>query len=258
VPFTLSHPAAAVPLARNGLVLSALVVGSMAPDFPYFIHLSTASQYGHTLPGVFLFCVPAGLVVLWVFHKVLKLPLLTLLPLSYQERLISVLGNFRFSPSRRFLLIILSLVVGAFTHIAWDSFTHPHAWGVHQFPVLNTPIIYTPQGSIRVFKLLQYGSTVTGAALLIYWYLKWFRGTSSHPVNLPMQLSSQFKRRFIILAALSALILAGVNGFRNISSMFSLHNFALHATLAGFSAVIVELIVFSVFWHLVQSKNKPT
>lgn len=258
MPFTLSHPAAVVPLARNGLVLSALVVGSMAPDFPYFIHLSTASQYGHTLSGVFLFCVPAGLVVLWVFHNVLKLPLLTLLPLSYQERLISVVGNFRFSPLRRFFLIILSLVLGAFTHIAWDSFTHPHAWGVHQFPVLNTPIIYTPQGSIRVFKLLQYGSTVTGAALLIYWYLKWFRGTSRHPVNLPVQLSSQFKRRFIILAALSASILAGVNGFRNISTMFNLHDFALHATLAGFSAVIVELIVFSVFWHLVQSKDKPT
>lgn len=258
MPFTLSHPAAVVPLARNGLVLSALVVGSMAPDFPYFIHLSTASQYGHTLSGVFLFCVPAGLVVLWVFHNVLKLPLLTLLPLSYQERLISVVGNFRFSPLRRFFLIILSLVLGAFTHIAWDSFTHPHAWGVHQFPVLNTPIIYTPQGSIRVFKLLQYGSTVTGAALLIYWYLKWFRGTSRHPVNLPVQLSSQFKRRFIILAALSASTLAGVNGFRNISTMFNLHDFALHATLAGFSAVIVELIVFSVFWHLVQSKDKPT
>ncbi len=36
MPWTVSHPAAAAPFARWGLVLSALVVGSMAPDFVYF------------------------------------------------------------------------------------------------------------------------------------------------------------------------------------------------------------------------------
>jgi len=34
MPFTFAHPAAAVPLAQFRLPLSALVVGSMAPDFP--------------------------------------------------------------------------------------------------------------------------------------------------------------------------------------------------------------------------------
>lgn len=259
MPFTLSHPAIAVPLVRHGLVLSALIVGSMAPDFPYFIHLSTASQYGHTLPGVFLFCVPVGLAVLWIFHQVLKLPLLSLLPRSHQERLISVVNKFRFSPSRQLLLIILSLALGAFTHIAWDSFTHPHGWGVQQFPVLSAPVIYTPQGSIMMFKILQHGSTFTGAAFLIYCYVKWFKQTPRQPIYLPVQLSSQFKQRFTIFVGLSASCVAVVNGFRSISTNSSsnwLQSFAVHAVLAGIAAVLVELIAFSVFWHLRKSQDK--
>ncbi|RKZ85433.1 MAG: hypothetical protein DRR19_16380 [Candidatus Parabeggiatoa sp. nov. 1] len=63
MPFTLSHPAAAVPLARGGLVLSALVVGSMSPDFLYFLCLSTQYQFGHTFIGVFVFDIPTGLTV---------------------------------------------------------------------------------------------------------------------------------------------------------------------------------------------------
>ncbi len=64
MPFTLAHPAAAAPLRRFGLVLSALVVGSMAPDFPYFLPGLPQDKFGHTLAGVFWFCVPAGLAVL--------------------------------------------------------------------------------------------------------------------------------------------------------------------------------------------------
>ncbi len=51
MPLTLSHPAAIIPLARQGLVFSALVVDSISPDFLYFINLSPRGQFGHTLPG---------------------------------------------------------------------------------------------------------------------------------------------------------------------------------------------------------------
>src|SRR5581483_12465816 len=50
VPFTLAHPAAVLPLRRRGLVFSALVVGSMAPDFEYFFGLKR--PISHTMPGI--------------------------------------------------------------------------------------------------------------------------------------------------------------------------------------------------------------
>ncbi|MEI5672079.1 MULTISPECIES: DUF4184 family protein [unclassified Nocardioides] len=37
MPFTLVHPAAVLPLVRTPLVPSALVLGSVAPDLPYFV-----------------------------------------------------------------------------------------------------------------------------------------------------------------------------------------------------------------------------
>src|SRR5437762_1241430 len=141
MPFTLSHPAAAVPLARLGLPLSALVVGSMAPDFPYFLNVAKHSHYGHTLPGIFCFCVPAGLVALWLFHRVLKLPLLSLLPTAHQARLCAAATAFRFGPARNFALILLGLLIGTLTHVAWDSVTHEHGWTVRHLPILTGPVV---------------------------------------------------------------------------------------------------------------------
>ena len=92
MPFTLAHPATVLALARTRLVFSALVIGSMAPDFPYLLALSTRAQFGHTLSGVFTFCLPAGLTVFWLFHRYLKAPLLARLPASHQECLRGVAG----------------------------------------------------------------------------------------------------------------------------------------------------------------------
>ena len=44
MPFTLSHPAAVVPLTRRGLVLSALVVGSMTIDIAELLIFSAFWQ----------------------------------------------------------------------------------------------------------------------------------------------------------------------------------------------------------------------
>lgn len=144
MPFTLSHPAASVPLARRGLVLSALVVGSMAPDFQYLFPVLPGSTYSHSFAGVFLFSVPMGLIALWLFHAILKQPLLSLLPTSHQRHLTLVAQGFSFGPPRRFALILTSLALGALTHIAWDSFTHTQGWMVQHIDILRLPIIEAP------------------------------------------------------------------------------------------------------------------
>lgn len=69
IPFTCSHPALIIPLRWYGFVLSALIIGSMAPDFEYFIRFSTTRTISHTIPGVFTFCLPAGFIVFLLYHK---------------------------------------------------------------------------------------------------------------------------------------------------------------------------------------------
>src|SRR4051812_20670876 len=110
MPFTFSHAAAAYPFRRTRLVLSAVIIGSMAPDFEYFLHGRMTSRWSHNLHGAFEFSLPASLVVLAIFHWILKRPVLTLFPRALQERV--VLEPFPFWPLSRFLMIAFSTLVG--------------------------------------------------------------------------------------------------------------------------------------------------
>ncbi|SEP14833.1 DUF4184 family protein [Paenibacillus sp. OV219] len=57
MPFTFAHPAYALPLKFiNPRYLSAtgLVLGSMAPDFEYFLTLEPHQTIGHSFSGLFV------------------------------------------------------------------------------------------------------------------------------------------------------------------------------------------------------------
>jgi hypothetical protein len=252
MPFTFSHPAAVVPLARRGLLLSPLIVGSMAPDFPYFLQLSTASMYGHTLPGVFPFCIPAGLAALWVFHGVLEMPLLSLLPDGPHERLAGLAGNFRFGPWNRFLMVVFCLLVGALSHIAWDSFTHAEGWMVQRLPSLRVPIIHIAGETIRIYKMLQHGSTVGGLALLVYWYLRWYRTAPSPQVCPSRRFSTATRRTLAVSLVAIPSTVAVVYGLLTLvpaSSLEILRQFAGHAVLFGGVCGMIEVVLYGIWWH---------
>ena len=52
MPFTLSHPAAVIPLRRWG-IFSALIIGSIMPDSVYFLpFMDEHDRFAHTLPGI--------------------------------------------------------------------------------------------------------------------------------------------------------------------------------------------------------------
>src|SRR5262245_59833653 len=135
MPFTLAHPAAIISL-RKYLPLSRLVLGSMSPDFEYMLRLTAISEFSHTLSGLLYFCVPIGILFLWLFHYSAKPLLLLLLPFSLRQRL-KPYSDFNFWPAGRFALILLAVLIGAFTHIAWDSLTHEYGWTVQRWSILQ-------------------------------------------------------------------------------------------------------------------------
>lgn len=251
MPFTLSHPAATIPLARRGLVLSALVVGSMTPDFGYFLPL-LSSGYSHTLPGTVFVCVPAGLVTLWLFHVLVKYPLLSLSPENHQARLIPLAKNFSFWPARRMILIIASLWIGALTHVVWDAFTHFKGWAVKRLPILNFSLITLPQHSLKIYKLLQHGSTIVGIVLLCYGYVTWYKRTQ------PQRILSSYpflgsRRKLVFSLVIVAAILAASYGLRGIAlpiSFDSFRSFIFRGVVVGISALSIEMLAFSLIWHL--------
>ncbi|AIK36171.1 hypothetical protein BG07_3819 [Bacillus pseudomycoides] len=50
MPFTFAHPAAVIPFCKKQRYVSvtALVLGSMVPDFEYFLHFRPYGVIGHT------------------------------------------------------------------------------------------------------------------------------------------------------------------------------------------------------------------
>jgi hypothetical protein len=202
MPFTLAHPAIVVPLARRfpaSMMLSGLVVGSMSPDFEYFVALRPVRTISHDLAGIPLLDVPSGLAVLVLFEYVMKRPMALLLPKEVRGRVLPSCKPLPLVPAGRTLAILLSLAVGAFSHIAWDSLTHEHGWVVERVPAFAASLGQGP----RVYKVLQHGSTVVGLSLLAYWSLGWLRRQA--PAAEPVEAGMTDGLRVAILSSLLVL-----------------------------------------------------
>jgi len=261
VPFTLSHPAAVIPFARRPFVLSALVIGSMSPDFEMFLTLSNNATFAHSVRGLFLFCLPAGLTALFLFHSCFKKPLLSLLPLAVAERLQPSKKEFEFAPLRQFVLILLSIFIGAASHVIWDSFTHQHGWFVERVAFLQSALLETRYGSLRVYKLLQHASTIFGAAVIGWWLLKWFKNSRPGAAELEVKLPEKTKAILVFaMLAVAGLSAAAYGLYRETawSSFRAFRFFVGHAAIGGMTFIFIELAVFSALWHVVARKRLKT
>ena len=175
MPFTFAHPAAVLWGARwhrAGAPFSAFVIGSMSPDFEYFLRLRTVSVYSHTVPGILSFCLPVGLVV-YLLHRWIVAPALySNLPRAVRERLTESPCNG--SLPRLLLLISAAIMIGAATHILWDGFTHGHGYFVRGSNSLESRFMGLP-----VYKFLQHGSTFLGFGIMAFWCYRQPRVRSS-------------------------------------------------------------------------------
>jgi hypothetical protein len=159
MPFTPAHIAAVLPIAalsRRTLPFSALVIGSMIPDLPLFVPFSPSYVDTHSISGIFTVCTPLGLVCLVIFRCLLKRPLFALLPDAARRRCAHV-SRPSIEPTVSFFAAsAVALVIGAATHIFWDSFTHAGRWGTTVFPILNESRIFFGRVNLKLCDALQY------------------------------------------------------------------------------------------------------
>jgi membrane-bound metal-dependent hydrolase YbcI (DUF457 family) len=212
MPFTLSHPAAALPFLRTRLIPSALVIGSMVPDFEYFLRLSPKGGFGHTLPGVFLFDLPVAFISLWLFHAFLKEPLYSWLPLSVQQRISLDPSSSPIQSPANLALALLSILIGIATHILWDSFTHRGFWPYRHWLFLHRTIPLPDGFQLEYLRIIQHVSTAVGAAVLLLWLRNWYRRTTPNQPALE-QSSQRRPRASLLLISLVALTAAIFRAF---------------------------------------------
>ena len=212
MPFTPSHVAAVLPLVRFGLVPSALVVGSMVPDLPYFLPTPLSGASTHTVEGALSLDLLLGLLVLSTWHILLAPAAVALAPTGLRRRLpvAAPSGTRRLlRQPRSIVLVLVSLAWGALTHVAWDSFTHPGRWGQQHVRWLATP-----HGPLMGYGWAQHVSTLVGAVILCSWCVRWFRTTPLAGED-PPGLRAAASRTTKVLSAVAvctALLVGGLLG----------------------------------------------
>jgi hypothetical protein len=209
MPFTFLHTAAALPFRGTRLVPSALIVGTMAPDFEYFLRFSPGGGYGHTFAGAFFLSLPLALVVLWIFHAIVKVPLIRLFPERFRLRLATHIGRFSFRGMKQFVLIVVSVLIGIATHIIWDSFTHRHKWPLDHWTLLRQGVHVPVFGVLPLYKVLLHTSNVVGALVLCAWVMGWYRRTEPHHDDKWAAIPSA--RKWLVVTSITSLALfAGI------------------------------------------------
>jgi len=178
MPVTPAHAAAAWPLKKvfPRLPLSALVIGTMSPDYEYFLRLAPITRVAHTLAGFVFFCLPVSIAVWWVFRRLVRPALVELLPPGLARQLGPA--------STSWTLAFVAVTLGALSHIAWDGFTHQNDWAVRALPLLRSVPLPTLL-PLPWYKLLQYASSVAGLALVATWVVTWIRAQPARALAWP-------------------------------------------------------------------------
>lgn len=171
MPFTFSHPAIVLPLTflpRQWFSLTGLVIGSLTPDFEYFLRMRIKSNYSHTIDGLLWFDLPLGLLLAFIFHNIIRDSLFDNLPTSLKSRFLAFRhfdwnGHFK----RNWFVVTISTLIGAASHIFLDSFTHEHGYFVQTIPALQNSVEFL-DGQIPIFKILQHSSTLLGGLVIAF------------------------------------------------------------------------------------------
>jgi len=222
--------------------MSALVFGCFAPDMEYFLWLRPHGHFGHTLPGIFVFDLPAALISVILFHLYAREPLIACLPVHLRERVRS--GE---SPAMKsfsgFALVCVSILVGVATHLLWDSFTHGEYWIGQHWAFLSTSVDVPIFGSRALFAVLQYISSAFGIIAILLWFIQWYRKTP--PVHLQEDGSSSHRDRIVlsfavIFAVLAGLVRGGLNGLP--SGVHGWQRFMTEVSITGITVFCFELL----------------
>jgi len=204
MPFTPSHMAAALPFLRTPLLPAALVVGTMAPDIPYYLPLSIPRELTHSLLGLVTIDLVLGVLGALAWWFVLREAVVDLLPRVIGTRIPRV-ERTAWRPARwgwplTIAVLLLSVLIGATTHLLWDSFTHP-GWLVDHVAVLRTQL-----GPLLLEKWLQHLSTVAGLLILGVWAVRRARGATPD-ASRPTRFGARAR-----LAASTGIVAAGLVG----------------------------------------------
>ncbi|HEY2465716.1 MAG TPA: DUF4184 family protein [Steroidobacteraceae bacterium] len=248
MPFTISHTAVVLPFSRllaRWQLLSAAVIGAMLPDFRVFFPGMSRVET-HSVTALFTFCLPVGLITYWLFQRLIKTPMLEVLPDGPYARWRPFAAEANIRSIRQWLLAGGGVVVGALTHLIWDAFTHDGGRGVRMFPVLDDSLFEF--GSRRIpahFVLQDLGSLLGLAAVLAMLCYGLRRGAEAAVPNRLVPSRERFA--WMLIYALTAVIFTTASYMWVTLGQPPTHSLFIHvswwavASLRGLAAALITV-----------------
>jgi Domain of unknown function (DUF4184) len=208
VPFTLAHPAAILPLRHLRYLRTApLIIGAVTPDLPSYVPMRYSGyllRESHRLRGSWSIDLTLGFALL-VLVFVLRRPLTVLLSARARGLCLRALAPYAQHPLE-WLLAPLAILIGVWTHLLWDSFTHIDGWMVRRIDVLSRVVTIGPYTG-ELCHVLQYLSSVAGLAIMAVWY--WRLRAPPAPLTRPSAARTP-AAPVLLLAAAAATLIGGV------------------------------------------------
>lgn len=200
----------------------------MTPDFEYFIRMKMKSIYSHTCAGLFWWDLPLGIFLVFIYQRLLKDKLIQNLPIGLYRRFYTYQGFTITQSTYCYLSVLLiSVLIGAASHILWDGFTHPTGYFVTKLPILKEHFSIG-EHTVAIYKALQHSSSILGAAIIFYTINALPQARVTRPHNI-----INYWTRVLI----SSLIIVGIR-------------FSTGLSYQQYGNVIVTIIA-SLFWSLI-------
>ena len=233
MPWTFAHPAAILPLRSlcpRWLSLPGLILGAMAPDLSYYVGMHGKWRaFCHTPEGIVTVCLPVCLLMLTLLLRFAG-PLTVLLTEPHRTLVREQLRPPPHAVWRSVAVAVLSILLGAATHLLWDSFTHQGRWGAELLPELEEPLLDAMDRQFHLSHLLQHLSTAVGVTALALVYRRTMRRWP-----LAAATPQDRQRRRLLLACLAVAAVVGA------ASAYALTS----ATLPAYTS---HLVVRTVVW----------
>ena len=129
--------------------------------------MKVQSIYSHSVFGLFWFDLPLGLLLTFIYHLIVRNQFISNLP----EKLNVKLSAFKYFDwvayfKQNWLIVVISILIGAASHLFWDAFTHPTGYFVERITILKKSLtIY--KAHVQIFTILQHLSSLVGGLVVI-------------------------------------------------------------------------------------------
>ena len=245
MPFTFAHPAYAFPLkyaSPKYLSLTGLILGSMGPDFEYFIYLEPHQKIGHTFLGLFIEVIPLSILLAVIFHYVVKEALALHLPSRFNlnQRAYNRRSKWRLDKLSVWVIFLMSVTIGFISHITTDAFTHEHGFFVFHFSFLKEVIWF----KYPIYKILQHSLSAIGLFVILNFITYYLYRSSSNVTDMPKIRTNQK----LLFWSFALLITAAITVMKLLTT--SSTNILGILVVAPISGLCLGLIVSSFIWRI--------